>query len=413
MSVLPSSFRPYFIFVSVLAAITLSACDKDGVVQVKSPPLAVNVVRAVEHSVPIGGQYPGRAVGSKEVQIRARVEGILLRRAYTEGQAVAAGQLLFEIDAAPFKVALDRAKAQLAQANAGLSAAKRRWQRAEELIKTNAISHRERDDTESDLDFAKAAVQLAEAEVQAAQINLDYTHVKAPISGITSREAVSEGSLVGPENSLLTTITQLDPLWVNVSLPDKLVLGVRRMIDRGEFAFEEGRRKVEILLGQDEPYPYMGQVNFTESAIDRRTGTVQLRAIIPNPDGTLLPGQFLRVQLHGLISLNSIVLPARAVLQGAQGTYVYKVTEDNRAEIANVTLGMDAAEGVIIEDGVKPGDMIVVDGVARVQPGAELAPIELPSVNTQSDAEPQLTTNQLDVKNVDTEKASDSEGDAK
>jgi membrane fusion protein, multidrug efflux system len=413
VSVFSPSFRSYFIFVTILAAVTLSACDKEGVVQMKTPPLEVNVVRAVEHSVPIGGQYPGRAVGSKEVQVRARVEGILLSRTYTEGQAVAVGQPLFEIDAAPFKVALNRAKAQLAQANASLSAAKRRWQRAQELIKTNAISVRERDDTESDLDFAKAAVQLAEAEVQAAQINLDYTHVKAPISGITSREAVSEGSLVGPENSLLTTITQLDPLWVNVSIPDKLVLGVRRMIDRGEFAFEEGSRKVEILLGQDEPYPYMGQVNFTESAIDRRTGTVQLRAIIPNPDGILLPGQFLRVQLHGLMSLNSIVVPARAVLQGAQGSYVYKVTEDNRAEIANVTLGMEAANGVIIEEGVKPGDLIVVDGVARIQPGAELAPKELPSEESTSDVEPQLISKSIDVENSDTEKASDIEGDGK
>ncbi|MBW2939656.1 efflux RND transporter periplasmic adaptor subunit [Zhongshania aquimaris] len=364
------------ILLSVFTLCLLVACSKESPAQQAHPPIQVNVLRAVEHSVPIGGLYPGRTVGSKEVQIRARVEGILLRRAYTEGQAVAAGQLLFEIDAAPFEVALNRVKAQLAQANASLSAAERRWQRAQELIKTNAISRRERDDTESDLDFAKAAVKLAEAEVQAAKINLDYTQVKAPIAGITSREAVSEGSLVGPENSLLTTITQLDPLWINVSLPDKLVLGIRQMIDRGEAAFE-GKREVEILVGQGETYPYYGQVNFTESAIDRRTGTVQLRAIIPNPDGTLLPGQFLRVKLHGLISLNSIVLPARAILQGAQGTYVYKVGSDNQAEMLSVTLGMDAEDGVIIESGIEAGDLIVIDGVSRVQPGAVLSPNEL------------------------------------
>ena len=148
------------------------------------------------------------------------------------------------------------------------------------------------------------------------------------------------------------------------------------MIDRGEAAFE-GKREVEVLVGQGETYPYYGQVNFTESAIDRRTGTVQLRAIIPNPDGTLLPGQFLRVKLHGLISLNSIVLPARAVLQGAQGTYVYKVGSDNQAEMLSVTLGMDAEDGVIIESGIDAGDLIVVDGVSRVQPGAALSPNEL------------------------------------
>jgi membrane fusion protein (multidrug efflux system) len=382
------SSRFSFILLLVFTLFALVACGNESPAEQVHPPIEVNVVRAVEHSVPIGGLYPGRTVGSKEVQVRARVEGILLRRAYTEGQAVTAGQLLFEIDAAPFEVALNRVKAQLAQANATLSAAQRRWQRAQELIKTNAISRRERDDTESDLDFAKAAVKLAEAEVQAAKINLDYTQVKAPIAGITSREAVSEGSLVGPNNSLLTTITQLDPLWVNVSLPDKLVLGIRRMIDRGEAAFE-GKREVEIIVGQGEPYPYFGQVNFTESAIDRRTGTVQLRAIIPNPDNALLPGQFLRVKLHGLMSLNSIVLPARAVLQGAQGTYIYRVGKDNKAEMVDVTLGMDADEGVIIESGVDAGDLIIVDGVSRVQPGAILDPRELEGANDSSPSEPE------------------------
>ena len=382
------SSRFSFILLLVFTLFALVACGNESPAEQVHPPIEVNVVRAVEHSVPIGGLYPGRTVGSKEVQVRARVEGILLRRAYTEGQAVTAGQLLFEIDAAPFEVALNRVKAQLAQANATLSAAQRRWQRAQELIKTNAISRRERDDTESDLDFAKAAVKLAEAEVQAAKINLDYTQVKAPIAGITSREAVSEGSLVGPDNSLLTTITQLDPLWVNVSLPDKLVLGIRRMIERGEAAFE-GKREVEIIVGQGEQYPFYGQINFTESAIDRRTGTVQLRAIIPNPDNALLPGQFLRVKLHGLMSLNSIVLPARAVLQGAQGTYVYKVGKDNKAEMVDVTLGMDADEGVIIESGVDAGDLIIVDGVSRVQPGAILDPRELEGANDSSPSEPE------------------------
>ncbi|RNL63473.1 efflux RND transporter periplasmic adaptor subunit [Zhongshania marina] len=382
------SSRFSFILLLVFTLFALIACGNESPAEQVHPPIEVNVVRAVEHSVPIGGLYPGRTVGSKEVQVRARVEGILLRRAYTEGQAVTAGQLLFEIDAAPFEVALNRVKAQLAQANATLSAAQRRWQRAQELIKTNAISRRERDDTESDLDFAKAAVKLAEAEVQAAKINLDYTQVKAPIAGITSREAVSEGSLVGPDNSLLTTITQLDPLWVNVSLPDKLVLGIRRMIERGEAAFE-GKREVEIIVGQGEQYPFYGQINFTESAIDRRTGTVQLRAIIPNPDNALLPGQFLRVKLHGLMSLNSIVLPARAVLQGAQGTYVYKVGKDNKAEMVDVTLGMDADEGVIIESGVDAGDLIIVDGVSRVQPGAILDPRELEGANDSSPSEPE------------------------
>jgi membrane fusion protein (multidrug efflux system) len=351
----------------------------------------VNVLRVEALPVPIGGQYPGRALGSKEVQIRARVEGILLRRTYVEGQSVKAGQLLFQIDAAPFEVALNRSKAQLAQANAVLAAAQRRWNRAGELIKTNAISRRERDDTESDLDFARAAVQLAEAEVQAAQINLDYTQVKAPIAGVTSREQVSDGSLVGPSNSLLTTITQLDPLWVTVSVPDKLVLTVREMIERGDAAYDAAKREVEIFTGSGESYPLAGHIDFTESAIDRLTGTVQLRATVPNPDGRLLPGQFLRLRLHGLFSLNAIVLPERAIQQGAQGVYVYRVDKNQRVEVVNITLGLESESGIIIDSGLQPGDLVVVDGVSRVQPGSLVAATEL---------------------NVPTEKQSQTEGSA-
>ncbi len=370
-------FTPRFFSQAIcllILATLVSACDKKQQATPERPAIAVNVLKVDARAVPIGGLYPGRAMGSKEVQIRARVEGILLRRTYTEGQAVKAGQLLFQIDSAPFQVALNRSKAQLAQANAGLSAALRRWERAGELIKTNAISRRERDDAESDLNFAKAAVQLAEAEVEAAQINLDYTQVKAPIAGMTSREQLSEGSLVGPGNSLLTEITQLDPIVVNVSLPDKLVLSIRRMIERGEVEFAEGKRDVEIILGPNDIYPHLGHVDFTESAIDKMTGTVQLRATVPNPDSSLLPGQFLRVRLHGLVSLKSIVVPARAIMQSAQGIYVFRVDKDNRAEIVNVTLGLESEEGVIIESGLNAGDLVVVDGVSRVQSGALLAP---------------------------------------
>lgn len=370
-------FTPRFFSQAIcflILATLISACDKKQQATPERPAIAVNVLKVDARAVPIGGLYPGRAMGSKEVQIRARVEGILLRRTYTEGQAVKAGQLLFQIDSAPFQVALNRSKAQLAQANAGLSAALRRWERAGELIKTNAISRRERDDAESDLNFAKAAVQLAEAEVEAAQINLDYTQVKAPIAGMTSREQLSEGSLVGPGNSLLTEITQLDPIVVNVSLPDKLVLSIRRMIERGEVEFAEGKRDVEIILGPNDIYPHLGHVDFTESAIDKMTGTVQLRATVPNPDSSLLPGQFLRVRLHGLVSLKSIVVPARAIMQSAQGIYVFRVDKDNRAEIVNVTLGLESEEGVIIESGLNAGDLVVVDGVSRVQSGALLAP---------------------------------------
>ena len=359
----------------VLAATALAGCGEKPAPSTAEQAQPVKVIRMRSDDVPVVGQYPGRLEGSKEVQVRARVEGILLRRTYTEGQQVEAGQLLFESDAAPFEVALNRAQAQLAQARANLSAAERRWQRASELIKTNAISQRDRDDAESELEAARATLQLAEAEVSAAQINLEYCKVRAPISGITSREQVSEGSLVGPAgNSLLTSITQLDPLRVNISMPDEMVLLLRRLLKEGELRYDESQRAVQIETAGEQIHPHLGHINFSDSVIDRNTGTVQFRATVDNPDGSLLPGQFVRVSLKGLYSRNSIVLPERAVLQNAQGSYVYVVNAEQRAEVRSVTLGLEVDGGRVVDSGLEPGDTVVLEGLVRVRPGALLAP---------------------------------------
>ncbi|WP_372863065.1 efflux RND transporter periplasmic adaptor subunit [Spongiibacter sp.] len=358
----------------VALAGVLVACDEAAVPAPVERAQAVKTLLLSPADVPVSGHYAGRMESSKEVQVRARVEGILLRRAYMAGQRVEAGQLLFEIDAAPFEVALSRSRAQLANARASLSSAERRWRRASELIQSNAISQRDRDDAESGLEQARAAVQLAEAEVSAAQINLSYCQVKAPIAGITSRELVSEGSLVGPNNSLLTTITQLDPLWVNMSLPDEMVLLLRRMIKEGELSYDESQKAVIIETAGNQQHPYAGHIDFSDSAVDRLTGTVQFRATVANPDGSLLPGQFVRVRLQGLYSRDSLVLPERAVLQNAHGSYVYVVNGEQRAEVRQVGLGLEVEGGYIVESGLQAGEQVVVDGLVRVRPGALLAP---------------------------------------
>lgn len=366
--------RRAYITAVALCATLLTACDAAPPVEAVERAQAVKSLRLKAVDVPVGGQYPGRMESSQEVEVRARVEGILLHRRYTEGAAVAAGQLLYEIDAAPFEVALARSRAQLANAQAALSSAERRWRRASKLIKTNSISERERDDAESGLEQARAAVQLAEAEVQAAQINLDYCTVKAPIAGMTSREQVSEGSLVGPGNSLLTTITRLDPLWVNISLPDEMVLLLRRMLKDGELTYDETQRAVLIETSGNQQHPHQGHIDFSDSTIDRRTGTVQYRATVPNPEGSLLPGQFVRVSLLGLYSRDAIVLPEKAVLQNGKGSFVYVVNGEQRAEVRQVQLGLEVAGGRIVEAGLKAGEEVVVEGLVRVRPGALLAP---------------------------------------
>lgn len=344
----------------------------------------VKVIKVEQRAVPVSEVFSGRAEGSKEVEVRARVEGILLRRAYVEGEKVEAGQLLYEIDAAPFEVALSRAEAQLAQAKATLSAAQRRWDRSTELIRKNAISQRDRDDAQSELEMARASVQLAQAEVRAAQISLDYCKVRAPISGITSRERVSEGSLVGPNNNVLTTITQLDPIWVNMSLPDQIVILLRRMIKQGELAYDASQRGLKIETDVGEFHPYRGQVSFSDSAIDRRTGTIQYRATVPNPDGGLIPGQFLRVHFMGLYSADSIAIPERAILQDASGSFVYVVDAERRAKPRPVVVGLEVEGGLIIESGLNEGDRVVVDGMVRIRPGSLLDYEEVPGLTFAS-----------------------------
>ena len=355
---------------SMLAIVMLLAgCGEKLQTVTEEKAVAVKALALSTNTLPIDLQYPGRAEGSKEVEVRARVDGILLHRRYREGEKVEAGQLLFEIDAAPFEVALDRAKAHLAQTQAALSAAERRWGRAKELIKRDAISQRERDDTQSELEMAQADVKMARAEVKEAEINLGYTQVLAPIGGITSREEVSEGSLVGP-GSVLAKITQLDPIWVNISIPDSELLSFRSMLNSGDLQFEETSRRAVVETANGYIHPHSGKVNFTESAVDRQTGTVQMRAAIPNPDGTLIPGQFVRVHLEGLRSVNALAIPERAVMQNAQGSYVYRVVEGQRVQPAPVSLGLKTTAGVIVESGLESGDVIVVEGLGRVRPGS-------------------------------------------
>jgi membrane fusion protein (multidrug efflux system) len=397
------------VLIIVAGSLLLQACGGEESGPAKPEATAVKTLTLTRRSVPIAIQYPGRAEGSKEVQVRARVEGILLSREYKEGASVEADQLLFQIDDAPFRVDLERAKAQLAQANAALSAAQRRWDRASELIKRDAISRRERDDALSDLEAAQATVQLQKAEVKSAQIDLDYTQVKAPISGITSREEVSEGSLVGPSNSLLTRITQLDPIWVNISMPDSALLNFRSMLKRDELRFHDENRKVRVESGQGEEHGYTGAINFTESAVDRQTGTVQLRASLPNPQGTLLPGQFVRVFLEGIEGVNALTIPEQAIMQNAQGSYVYRINDEGNAETALVSLGLKSEQGMIVTSGLEAGDRIIVEGLGRVRPGMPVKAAEQEKNKSQQAPVAQKSNKQEQGKQKPTSTSDDTE----
>jgi len=370
------------ITLALLSALLLAACG-DGAKQSSAapaaPPPTVKVIRVAPHDLPVETEFAGRTAGSREVEVRARVRGILLERTYTEGTRVEPGKVLFRIDSRPYEIALQRAKAQLQEAQARLAAAERDWNRAEALYKKQVASERTRDDALSALELAKANIAIAQAEVDAARVDLDYTSVEAPIAGITGREVVSQGSLVGTtaENSLLTRITRLDPIYVNFAIPDAEWLRQRQLIESGRLISTTGKRLLaELRLADGRAYRHEGHVNFTDTTVDRDTGTIQARAVFPNPGGDILPGQFVRIMLKGLVRSDAIVVPEAAVMQGPKGTFVYRLTEDNKAEVASVKTGPTVKAGWIIEEGLKPGDRIVVEGVIRVRPGQPVRPAE-------------------------------------
>jgi membrane fusion protein, multidrug efflux system len=338
-----------------------------------APPAPEVVVETVKvEALPLELEYSARTAGYREVQVRAQVSGILQERTYLEGSQVKQGQVMFRIDPRTYQAALSRAKGALAQEQARYRQTERDLKRIRELQKKGFASESELDNAISNFEQSKANIQAAEAEVQSKQIDLDYTTVKAPISGITSKETVSEGSLMvagDPNASLLSNITQLDPIYVNFATPDSDVESVRSGLQNGSLVLpEDGQMSVLITLGDGSVYPLEGKVNFTDSLIDRGTGTVSARAVVPNPEQKLLPGQFVRVQVKGLNMPNAMTLPERAIAQGPGGTFVYVVDDEGMARMRQVTTGHTAKGRWVIVSGISAGERVIVEGLPKVRP---------------------------------------------
>jgi membrane fusion protein (multidrug efflux system) len=338
-----------------------------------APPAPEVLVETVKvEALPLEFEYSARTAGYREVQVRAQVSGILQERTYLEGSQVKQGQVMFRIDPRSYQAALSRAKGALAQEQARYRQTERDLKRIRELQKKGFASESELDNAISNFEQSKANIQAAEAEVQSKQIDLDYTTVKAPISGITSKETVSEGSLMvagDPNASLLSNITQLDPIYVNFAAPDSDVESVRSGLQAGSLVLpEDGKMSVRITLGDGSVYALEGKVDFTDSLINRGTGTVSARAVVPNPEQKLLPGQFVRVRVLGLNIPNAMTLPERAVAQGPGGTFVYVVDEGGVARMRQVTTGHTAKGRWVIVSGISAGERVIVEGLPKVRP---------------------------------------------
>lgn len=356
---------------TIAAATLLAACGKEGATSgapaAAPPPVTAHLVTVASRTVPIRFDIVGQVEGSKQVEVRARVSGILVKQFYREGDPVREGAPLFEIDRAPFEVALAQARAQRAQANAQVEQARREEVRLKPLADERAVSRKEYDDATSARQLADAAVQLADAAVRQADLNLSYTNVTAPVAGISGRAEHSIGTLISTDaaGSLLTTINQLTPIWVRFSLAE------------ADLAKLPGRRlsratpvEVQLLLPDGSLYPSKGRLNFTATAIDTRLGTQQLRAEFDNPREQLLPGQFVTVRITAGQRDNVFLVPQSAVIQTEKGYLVFVVDTEGRAQARPVKTGDWIGADWAIESGLQAGDRVIVDNLLKVQPGA-------------------------------------------
>jgi membrane fusion protein (multidrug efflux system) len=354
----------------ILLALAIASCTPGGAQDGKKASAApqavpVTTIEVAPREVPVTYEAVGRTEGSRDVQVRARVAGIIERQLYNEGDAVKAGAPLFRIERAPYEIELEQARAALAQERARQELAQQEMDRLKGLAERRAISQKEADQAASTARQSAAAAQMAQARLRQAELNLSYTTVNAPIGGITGRALQSVGTLVQPNNdsALLTTITRGDPMWVRFSLSEAEYTGLR--------GSGEKNAEVTVQLADGKDYPAKGKLNFSGSTVDGSTGTVQMRAELPNPEHRLLPGQYVRVRVLAGVQ-QAILVPQTAVLQNETGRFVWLAGGDGKAIPRNIRAGQWLGEDWIVLEGLKPGESVIVDNVARLRPGTPI-----------------------------------------
>ena len=364
--------------VAAIVVVALAACHQAQPPQAPPPPPEVTVAEVQPRDLPVTFEYVAQIAGVREVEVRARVSGILEKWNYTEGSKVAAGQSLFTIDSAPFRAALAKAEADLVSAQASFDQAKRNAARLGPLYEARAVSQKEHDDAASGEQVANANVKAAQAAVTEARLNLSYTRVEAPISGITSRALQSEGSLVQAQQTLLTKISQIDPVHVIFSFTEAEHLKFTRAIADGTLKLpKDGKFDVKLKLADGSDYSRPGKVDFTDVRVDPTTGTIEGRAVVANPQGLLRPGQFARVELSGGIRPNAIAIPQRSVLEGPGTKIVLTVNAQGMMEPRPVQVGDWAGDNWIITGGLKPGEKVIVDGVFKAFQAPPGTPVKI------------------------------------
>jgi membrane fusion protein (multidrug efflux system) len=345
------------------------------------PPADVTAIKLEPKTLPATFEYVGQTTGSKEVEVRARVTGILEKKLFQEGAPVKAGQALFVIDPKPLTAQTAALEAEVVRAQAQQAQAARELARLKPLAEKRAVGQKEADDAQSNLELAAAAVRAAEARLAEIKLNLGYTRVIAPISGLSSRAPKSEGSLVTANDTLLTTISQVDPMWIPFAIAENQQLQLNKAVGEGRLTLpKDNAFDVQVRLADGSTLDRKGRINFADTRINPSTGTFEMRAEVSNRDGLLKPGQFVRVKLLGAVRNNALAVPQVAVMDGTQGKYVYVVDKDKDgkeiAAVRPIVVGdwvtLDNQNLWVVDSGLKPGEQVIVDGVAKLRPGAPI-----------------------------------------
>jgi membrane fusion protein (multidrug efflux system) len=360
----------------------LVACGQSGTAPAgpggAMPPAEVGVVTVTPGDVGLVSELPGRLEASRVAQVRARAAGILQKRLFAEGSEVKAGQALFEIDASPYKATLDSAQASLAKAEANLMQAGALAERYKPLAEARAISQQEFVAAQAAQKQAEADVAVGKAAVQTARINLGYAAVTAPIAGRIGRALVTEGALVGQgEATQLAVIQQISPMYVNFTQSASEVMKLRQALDAGKLKRSGAGQaaSVRIVLEDGTEYPRAGKLLFSDLTVDASTGQITLRAEVPNPEGALLPGLYVRVRLEQAQASNAITLPQQAVTRSPQGDAVMVVGGDGKVQPRPVKVGGQQGNQWVVLDGLKAGEQVMVDGFQKLRGDAPVKPV--------------------------------------
>ncbi len=379
---------PLAVVLMLSGSLALTGCDDKQDKQGGQQMPEVGVVTLKTEPLQITTELPGRTVAYRIAEVRPQVSGIILKRNFVEGSDIEAGVSLYQIDPATYQATYDSAKGDLAKAQAAANIAELTVKRYQKLLGTQYISKQEYDQALADAQQATAAVVAAKAAVETARINLAYTKVTSPISGRIGKSSVTEGALVqNGQASALATVQQLDPIYVDVTQSSNDFLRLKQELANGSLKQENGKAKVDLVTSDGIKFPQSGTLEFSDVTVDQTTGSITLRAIFPNPDHTLLPGMFVRARLQEGTKPTALLVPQQGVTRTPRGdATVLVVGADNKVETRQIVASQAIGDKWLVTDGLKAGDRVVVSGLQKVRPGAQVKVQEITADNKQQAA---------------------------